>query len=436
MNIVVRYVVIGLMLGGLRASAQSLPAWPDGTPQQLSEDVFGLRLRVEREVRGDKGGEKFLRKEFEKGPSVAAKAYMAWVCFYGKGWGMPALVDPARGKVLALEAVRAGSPVATDVYARAIGQNLVPGVPPRATIVWLRRGVELGVPRSMARLGWYQAIGYYMPADPVQGLQLARQAAELGMPDGLVDIAASYEKGKIGGKPNLEMALGLYREAARHASGYAWHQLKELAKTNQRAQLMLEIARVHEANDGAWMLPRRTRGLVQNLEAIAGDDPEALRELGEAYLVGYYAEKDLPHAKELFQRAAAQGNEDARFFLAKMKLRGWAGPKTPGPALEEIQSLAEAGNVPAMAYLGYVCYWGASEAPGIGKDERRAFHYVRRAAEKGDFWSLVNLAFCYEQGIGTPENNALAAKVYWQAFIRGYQRGLERTRRHLAFVKP
>jgi len=41
----------------------------------------------------------------------------------------------------------------------------------------------------------------------------------------------------------------------------------------------------------------------------------------------------------------------------------------------------------------------------------------------------------YEYGIGTPENYALAAKVYWQAYVRNIPAALEKVRRLVPHVK-
>jgi TPR repeat protein len=160
-----------------------------------------------------------------------------------------------------------------------------------------------------------------------------------------------------------------------------------------------------------------------------------LVELGESSLVGYYSRRDYAKARDYFDRAAAQGFEDAKFFLAQMRLRGWGEPKDPAAGLASIRTMAANGNVRAAAYLAYVHYWGAGEAPGAKKDEAAAFQYTRQAAEKGDVWALASLAFCYEHGIGTPTDYAQAARIYWRAYVRGYQPGLEKTITHLKFVK-
>ena len=168
---------------------------------------------------------------------------------------------------------------------------------------------------------------------------------------------------------------------------------------------------------------------------MAGDHPQALVELGRAHMDGEYARRDYKVARDCFTRAAAQGNREAEFFLAKMKLRGWGEEARPDAALGEIRALADDGLAEAANYLGYLYYWGTKEGAGLAKDEAKAFDYVRRAAEKGHPFALVNLGICYESGIGTPKNYPLAAKIFWQAYTRGYTAGRNRVRSLMAFIK-
>jgi len=424
------FVVTGLFAEDTKSAA----TWPDATEQQIREEVFGLRLRVARELKGDAGGEKFLRREFESRPSTEAKAYMAWISFYSAGWGMPSLADPRRGKELAEAAIAEGSTVAMDVYGRALLQGLVPGAKPAEAIPWLEKAAAAGVPRSLGRLGCLKVQGWNTPKDVAGGIELAIRAAELGMPDNLNELGLSAEKGANGDKTKLQSAFRLYALAARHDNGEAWRRLLELGKTHPAALLLTRIERVRMANNAVWMMPVKGKEYVKELASMASDDPEAQVELGVSHLDGYYAKRDYPRARELFQNAAGKGNEDARFYLAKMRLLGFATPREPA-ALEDIRLLAEAGNVRAASYYAFIHYWGSSDVPGLKKDEAVAFRFVRQAAEKGDVWALANLGFCYLHGIGTAKNNALAAKVYWQAFLRGYKDGLEKTISLLKFIE-
>lgn len=427
--------LISATIGSL-SGAEPLRVWPDGTPEQIREDVFGVRFRQIREIDGAKAGLAFLRKEFERSPRPAVKAYYGWVSLFAEGWGYPEMKDTARGLTLCEEAKKEGSLVARDVLARAKGLGV--GGPADATgaAELLAEAAAGGATRSMARLGYYHAIGYGVPVNQVEADRLVRRAAELGQPFGLVEIGQAYEAGAIGGKADLARAMEYYYEASCHAETEAWKKLLELEKKNlPQAKLYHALGYVREANRAAWIAPTRVREQVRTLTELAGDHPQAMVELGRAHLDGVYAKKDYKLARECLDRAAAKGNGDAQFLLAKMSLRGWGETARPAEALAAIHQLAERGSAEAANYLGFLYYWAPGEAPGLVKSPEKAFAYVRQAAALGHPFALVNLGFCYEHGIGTPENYALATKVYWQAYLRGFTEGRNRVRKLMAFVK-
>lgn len=432
-----RALVIGCMSSVVASllATEATPRWPEASPAVLQEEVFGVRFRQMREIDGNKPALAFLRDEVAKRPSPAAKAFLAWVMLFSDGWGHPEMADPVGGIRLAEEAVAEGSVVARDVLARAKGFNLGGNAEPSAVAKLLQEAADAGATRSMARLGFFYAIGYGVPADLAKAERLVRRAAELGQPLGLVEIGQAYERGAIGGIPNFERALAYYDEASGHASPEAWAKLEELEKKNApAAKLYRALGFLREANRATWLPPTRVREHVKTLTELGGDNPRVLVELGCAHLDGVYAKKDYAVARTYLGRAAAAGNREAEFLLAKMRLQGRGETAAPKAALADIQRLADEGQSTAMFYLGHLHYWGSNEAPGIQKDAAKAFEYVRRAAEKGHPYAVVNLGYCYEHGIGTPVNYALAAKVYWQAFTRGFPEARNRVRRLMPFL--
>ncbi len=230
----------------------------------------------------------------------------------------------------------------------------------------------------------------------------------------------------------MNKAIEYYFEASCHWDYDAWKKLEALEKSGvAQAGLRVRIARLQNANDGADISAESSiKKIAAELAAMAGDNPQALVELARAQAIGYYVRRDYKQARERLEKAIAAGYRPARVFLAKMKLRGQGGPKEPS-ALAELDALANQGEPRAAAYLGWAYYWGASEAIGVKKNEKLAFEYCRQASERGLGEALINLEDCYSSGIGTPRNYALAAKVGWQAYLRGYRAERETVRRLL-----
>jgi len=433
-----RYVAmaIGLMTALAAWGAEPEYAWPEASPEQLKEDVFGVRFRQIREIDGAKAGLEFLKREYQRSPRPYVKAYYAWICLFAKGWEYPQMKDEALGLRLAEEAVKEGSVVARDVLARARGLGIGGPEDPAEAVKLLTEAASRGATRSLSRLAYYYAIGYGVPADLAKANRLARRAAEHGMAGGLVEIGDAYAAGAIGGPPDIGRAMEYYYEASSYGESAASEKLNELEKKNvPQAGLYHALGYVREANRAKWIAPTRVRENVRTVTALAGDNPRALVELGCAHLDGEYAKMDYAFARDCLKRAMAEGNIEAMFFLQKMRLRGWGEKAAPAEALTEIHELARQGSLEAANYLGYLYYWAPSEAPGLEKSREKAFFYVRKAAAGGHPFGLMNLAFCYENGIGTPVNYALAAKIYWQAYTRGFTRGRDKVRRLMAFIK-
>lgn len=427
--------LIALALLPPLAAAERALSWPEDTPEQLAEDVFGVRFRQMRLMDGNKAALAFLLKELERSPRPVVKAYVAWICLFSKGWDYPEMYNVERGLKLATEAADAGSIMGLDVLARAKSLGIGGEIDPAQAQELLAKAAARGAVRSQARLGAFRAMGHGSPMDIAEGVRLAREAAQLGQTFGLIEIGDAYLTGKIIGFSDPATALTYYDEASSYNDGEARSRMRKLQEKGvQDAAFHIALDYVRSANRAAWLAPARVKEQLQDLMKLDSGDPRALVEIGRAHADGVFARTNYKFARECFEKAAAQGNLDAKFLLAKMKLRGW-GEKASPAALGEIRALADAGVGEAVYYLGYLHYWGVKEGPGITKDPALAFTYVRRSAQAGHPLGMVNLGFCYEHGIGTPVNYALAAKVYWEAWQLGYVEGRNRVRKLMGFVK-
>lgn len=409
--------------------------WPEVGEAQLREEIFGLRFRLLLEDKGAKAAREFLEKELARDPQPHVKAYLATICFFGPAWGMGPATDYERGQRLGKEAVAAGSVAAADALGRATAYGYGCTADCKEAVRLLRLAAQGGVARAMARLGVYRTCGIGEPADAQEGALWLARAAALGGSYGYVELGGRLEDAKPGDGSNLQDAIKMYSHALVYNDDQARKKLQALVKNNTPgAALYLALGEVNFAHEGGWLPPTRVREQVKTLRELAGDDAEALVELGRACMEGKFTKRDYAFAQECFKRAAQTGNTDARFFLSKMKLRGLGVPCEAEAALRELQLMVVQRNARAAAYLGYVHYWGADEAPGIKKDAHMAFVYSRAAAEMGSFMGQRNLVTCYEHGIGTPKNYALAAKVSWIVYGWGVPAALGHTRKLLNHV--
>lgn len=430
------WLALGSRLGAAEIQPFDPVPWPEAiTPRQQNEDIFGVKLRLIREMDGDKAATRFLLGELARNPRPYVKAYVAWYRIFGQGWGAPELTDPVKGRALAEEAAKEGSMVATELLGRALvyalgGERDLP-----RGLKLLRQAAEAGNTRAMAQLAILTAHGWGGLQNMKDADRFARRAGVLGTTMALVNIGELYEKGEYGYPRDMDKATAYYFAAASLWDDDAWVKLAALEQNGVKAAGMyIRIARLQNANDGASINGTSAiRKLATEMAAMAGDNPAALVELARAQIAGDYARRDYKQARERLEKAVAAGYRPARVFLAYMKLRGFGGPKEPA-MLAELDALADQGEPYAANYLGWAYYWGASEV-GVRKNEKVAFEFCRQAAERGSSQALINLGICYSSGIGTPKNYALAAKVYWQACTRGYSAARGDVRRLLAYVK-
>jgi TPR repeat protein len=424
--------------GAVFGAATQVYRWPDAPPVILREDLFGIRFRLVLQDKGAVAAEKFLRAAWEKDRAPEVKAYVAWVSLWPAAWGVNALIPPAECERVLLEAIEEGSAVAADVLARArlYGQAGL-ARDEAAGVKLLDLAVERGLPRALARRGSYRIRGQHGLPDAQLGYAEVRRAAALGSAIGLVEVAESFERDSRFGVPMSGVALEYYYLLALENDGLGWKKLQELAeKKVPRAALLHALAKVRFANEGGFIVPSVVRRHLAFLEKEGQDEPRAQVELGVAKLRGGdFSRRDVEAAKRHFERALAHGNDEARFFLAYMRVRGLAGPQDLAGGLQEMTALADAGNVRATSRLGYFYYWGTADAGKIPKDPAKAFHYARMAAEAGSKPAAMNLAHCYKHGIGTKENYVLAAKLYWIATDYGYYGAKEDLVRQLPFAK-
>ncbi len=421
---------------GAAEPAAPAPRWPEIDPALRNEEAFGLKFWIMLDQRPSSVWS-FLEDELKRRPDPYVKAYVAWCCFFGPNNGMGPKKDYARGRALAAEAMAAGSLVAQETLGRAIGLGLGGPADAVESARLLRAAANRGSMRALARLGRYEMFGYGVAPNAEAAERDLRRAAELG--GILVEyriIAGAYESGDQGLPRDLNRAVDCYYRIAYYGSRYVekdFDKLEKLGAPNVR--LYRALAMVHDANEGVWVTNARVRREVPVLEELGKDLAAAQYELGTVYIDDDWINHDFSKALEHLNRARGLGEDRANFSLARMRLLGRGAPRDEAGAMSDLQLLAADGDAHAETYLGALYYWGSSGAPKLPKDPHKAYEFTRQGAENGSIIGLVNLARCYEGGIGVPQDYLLAAKLYWVAHNRGYYRGGEYAIRLSHFVE-
>ena len=437
-------LVVGLWsAAGLLPAANPLTAaaLPSATAAMGSlsaaDEAFDMRLDFLTIDKGEAAAFQFLEKEFARDPRPHVKAWYAEYLITGKEWGAPE-GQALRGIALANEALSAGSSHAL----RILGWELITGAGklveanPERGIDYLQQLVTAKNANGILTLGEVYQRGLGVPANWAEAEQLYRRGAFLGKPSALGRLGAAYEAKAGAGSTEREKACELYYEAASRGGLSAKRRLKELFDQKDplgvRAYQLLILWYAHL---GADFQTRQVRSAMELMESAYPDDPLAILAVARVYSCGDFGYRDFKKSYALYEKAAKLGSDDAQAEAAKLRAEGTGTKKDSMGALATWRELEARQNPRALALLGYYHYWGSLSGAGHPKDAKLAYQYSQRAADLGDCFGQLNVATCYEFGIGVEMNPALAAKYYRTAAWRGYRKADEKMRRLLLFVK-
>lgn len=184
------------------------------------------------------------------------------------------------------------------------------------------------------------------------------KAALKNEPHALFNLGICYERG-LGVEKDMKKALDYYRQAA--DLGLEKAQLN-CALTFQEMQGMAEAARYFE------MAAKQGNAVCQ-------------REIGRMYLVGEGVEQNVERGMGYLHKAGENGDVEALLLLADS-------------------------------------YGGQYE--GVTPSLARMMDYLWEAASQNSPRAMSRIAYCYEEGIGQPQDTSLAVKWYEKAASLSY----------------
>ncbi len=132
----------------------------------------------------------------------------------------------------------------------------------------------------------------------------------------------------------------------------------------------------------------------------------------EQYSLGRHFDRIHDYEKALywFEAAALQDHGEAEYYIGSYRMEGRGGVQDIAGAYEWFVRAAENGVAQAEYMVGYF----RAEGIGCELDEEKAFECFLSAAKKGCIDAAKMIAMCYENGVHTDKNPALAKK--WKKF--------------------
>ena len=136
------------------------------------------------------------------------------------------------------------------------------------------------------------------------------------------------------------------------------------------------------------------------------------------------AEQGDKNAKNMLQKlkpllayleAAEQGNAEAQYNIGQIYGDGKDIEQNYKEAEKWNRQAAEQGYAPAQRYLG----WMYEEGHGVQKDYQQAFNWYLKAAEQGNALAQNSLGNLYRRGLGVQKDSQEALKWYQKAGVQG-----------------
>ena len=225
----------------------------------------------------------------------------------------------------------------------------------------IRHAAEEGSPEALAVLGRCFERGILMKKDPVQAAEMYLRALRLDSP------RASELLWKLLQDEAFYTQLKSRSSAGDVHADYVWSTLRGLGFDG-----ILQSKQ-------SWISDEQALKLLE--QASSANYSPAMVELGLCYYAGRWVPRSLERANRLWAKAALQGSNEAHVRMAITRVREAGAQDSLGQIIQTLAGAAHGGSILAQVALG----------------------------------------FCYERGLGVPENDAQAAGFYRSAAQRGSQ---------------
>lgn len=282
---------------------------------------------------------------------------------------------------------RADSGDAAAQYALGRAYESGKGIPQRSdqAAIWYRKAAEQGNEKAQNSLGVLYWSGDGVEKDRSEAVRWYRKAARQGNANAMFNLGAAYYNGE-GVRLNDTFA-------------YAWFLLSSEAGNSSGR----DAAKRSDAESGP---------------AAFG---EACRAIGQMYEKGDDLPKNAMAAAAWYQKAAENGDREAKINLAALFLNA----ADYGQARHWCEAAANEKYPGGYYCLGYLYQHGS----GVDPSAKEALRWYEQGANEGNVASMQALARMYENGEGTKVDRVQAFVWYLVAAQRGSQSAMAEAKR-------
>lgn len=244
-----------------------------------------------------------------------------------------------------------------------------------------------------------------------------RERRELGMyvPRPFTGSLDPYIKRAKAGDVETQYVLGfMYTEGwgveQDLEKGFAWY---ELAAKQGHDKALKEVGNARLLGRGTRASPISAHDAW--MEAAEKGNREAMRNLAVYFQAGYAGTKDFKESAKWRLKSAELGLPISQYEIAMMYLQGQGVDRNVDEAVRWLQKAAEGGNATAMYRLALLHQSGL----GVELDYSKSIELLREAANRGVVPAISVLGKMYEQGKGVPVDTERARKYYLSGAKKG-----------------
>jgi TonB family protein len=336
---------------------------------------------------------------------------------------------------VASEGVWSISPAATTTYLLQANGNGPSHF--RRVTVEVENPPQQDASALLARANLFRSEGRYADA-----LELYRQVAILGDPDGMCALGLMYRDGLGVAKDYAEardwfsIAEGKGNAAASNEMGWLYQNgwgvaqnynvaLREYRESADagNAAAMYNIGAMHE--NGWGVLKDYSQAMEWYRKAATAGNNGAIRQEGLLFENGWGVATDYAEAMNFYRAAAAAGDGKAMDHVGDLFYNGFGVAQDYLEAMNWYRKAADAGNGAAMSNIG----WLNQNGLGVNQDYAEAMTWYRKAADAGVANAMNNIGWLYEHGLGVDADREAAVSWYRKAAGAGNGNALKNLKR-------
>lgn len=295
-----------------------------------------------------------------------------------------------------------------------------------------KQAANLGHAAAITNLGFCHDEGLGLPKDKEYAIKLFEQAVKLKYAPAMIVLGMRYQTGTSVSK-DLKRASDLFRQAAKLEHPIAIHNLAVIYRDGlgvskdlkQAAELFRQAADLgypdaivnlgacYEHGSGVPKVPKKAAECYQKAANLG--NAGAIANLGNCYEKGFGVLRDQKRAAEFYHQAIKLGNVPAMRFLAMCYKKGLGvliDPKRAALLYQAIinndtASTKEIECASELLLLGFLSL-SSEKLPKIPNFKDAIDHYTIENDNR-------TLGFCYQMGIGVPQDLERAIKYYQDA---------------------